>query len=764
MNDQESSLLSELEEAVTREAGERLLWQTADELTDDIAVALLDRAESLRSANDLAGFEEYKAWADLARSLVTLREIRSTDPGTPEQARQFLKSKRSRFDDAFIQLLSNLGFQCIGGMMQAEELRQAGDPEAADAARHAAGKARFEVMFLNLVADASESAAHRAQAQMAYGTFLLTLAQQKEADGEDAKEIREQARAELTACAGNPSAPASLRAQAEGNLAAVAGAANPDLVDQHQAAAQRFAEEAGDLGVLRKVRRDRAFWAKKRNDWRAAYDLYQQNLEDTERALWYERSGAGRFDLVSAARPDYEALVEVCLELAKEDPSYYERALEFVDQGKARAFLSSLAEIASSYSAIPPRLTERRQRILQRLKELGDLQKNFSTDVAELYQAEMEMMLQALGTTEAQIARCATRNAWNLKCMPLKFEAMQAIVPSGSAILSYFSLPDRMLIFVLTEHGLAAPPAEVPLSREELVRILVNLQVTIQTRRRNWVEAFEKQLGMRPEVFLPANKLEWLHRRLIEPVQEHLAGRNLLYIVPHGHLRSLPFHAFQKEDGNSLIDDAAVAYAPSLAVLRHCLSNSRADLKTCYAAGVPKEKGGPTTARDEAATVAGLFGATPGDATRDAVLQQAGRSDVVHLACHGDVDSAITSFQGLLLEDGTLYQQDIAGMDCRASLVVLSACETGRGDLSPGHEMAGLIGAFIRAGAPSVVASLWPVAVRSSGPLMKELYTALKEPGVSKAEALRRAQTAVKAQEGFSHPYFWAAFSLWGSL
>jgi CHAT domain-containing protein len=90
--------------------------------------------------------------------------------------------------------------------------------------------------------------------------------------------------------------------------------------------------------------------------------------------------------------------------------------------------------------------------------------------------------------------------------------------------------------------------------------------------------------------------------------------------------------------------------------------------------------------------------------------------------------------------------------------VVLSACETGLGKLSRGDELVGLQRAFLYAGTPAVVTTLWKVDDRASFVLMREFYTHLQARGP--AQALRQAQRAAMAQ--FPHPFAWAAFSLTG--
>lgn len=75
--------------------------------------------------------------------------------------------------------------------------------------------------------------------------------------------------------------------------------------------------------------------------------------------------------------------------------------------------------------------------------------------------------------------------------------------------------------------------------------------------------------------------------------------------------------------------------------------------------------------------------------------------------------------------------------------------------------MIGLTRAFLYAGAPSVIVSLWSVDVRSTQELMLEFYTLLKK-GVDKATALQEAQKKIMKKEGYSHPYYWAPFVLVG--
>ena len=184
-------------------------------------------------------------------------------------------------------------------------------------------------------------------------------------------------------------------------------------------------------------------------------------------------------------------------------------------------------------------------------------------------------------------------------------------------------------------------------------------------------------------------------------------------------------------------------------------------------------------AETEADSVAGMMGVAPltqERATLAAVRARADSATVVHLATHGFAygteDKVGDSFVALapegsddgLLTVGEMLTKKVLRFS-RAELVVLSACQTGLGQLTASEGTLGLQRAFLAAGASTVLVSLWSVSDEATSLLLRNFYRHwLTDPDApTKAESLRRAQEAVRADPRFSHPRFWAAFQLVGA-
>ena len=149
-----------------------------------------------------------------------------------------------------------------------------------------------------------------------------------------------------------------------------------------------------------------------------------------------------------------------------------------------------------------------------------------------------------------------------------------------------------------------------------------------------------------------------------------------------------------------------------------------------------------------------------------------GDYSILHFATHLRVDRDDPGLTSLLLSRldatgkelrGSVAAYDIVGMRLQPQLVVLSACDSSVGRNFRGEGMLGLGRAFLLAGAQDVIATQWPVADRATSELMQRFYAGMLQQGKSPSAALRAAQMAMKRDQRWQHPYYWAGFVAYGS-
>ena len=267
-----------------------------------------------------------------------------------------------------------------------------------------------------------------------------------------------------------------------------------------------------------------------------------------------------------------------------------------------------------------------------------------------------------------------------------------------------------------------------------------------------------------------------LHQLLIEPIEDLLPSdpNARVVFVPQEQLFLVPFPALQAKDGSDLIEHHTILTAPAIQVLG---LTSVKDNESAQTASPPLVVGNPSPmpeslpplphAGTEADGVAELLSTSPliGDAaTETAIKQQLSTASLIHLATHGFFNEA-NPLQGSLAfaptdsQDGLLTAEEILDQSLQADLVVLSACDTGRGQIT-GDGVIGLSRSFLAAGADNVMVSLWQVPDDATAQLMIEFYRQRQQ--LDNAQALRQAMLATREQ--YKDPVAWAAFTLIGAI
>jgi len=385
----------------------------------------------------------------------------------------------------------------------------------------------------------------------------------------------------------------------------------------------------------------------------------------------------------------------------------------------------------------------------------------------------------------------------NLQSSNVSITQIQQVAKVQNATLVQYSIADENLYIYIVQHNGDIQFRKVNISAlgkslNEFVNISRDgLGVRGRSNDADVLVALspEKQQKLQEQ---RDRSLRQLHQLLIEPIADLLPKdpNQRVIFMPQGELFLVPFPALLNAQNQPLITQHTILTAPSIQTL---------DLTHKTAQSLPKRDrpalvvGNPTMptistvigdpptklaalpgSETEAIAIAkqlntqAIIGANARKNTIVKLMQTAG---VIHLATHGLLDSFKGDTPGAIAlapndpngkgdrNDGLLTSGEIFDLKLNADLVVLSACDTGRGDIT-GDGVIGLSRSLFVAGVPSVIVSLWKVPDDSTALLMTEFYKNWKDLKLDKAQALRQAMlTTMKTHP---NPRDWAAFTLIG--
>ena len=504
----------------------------------------------------------------------------------------------------------------------------------------------------------------------------------------------------------------------------------------------------------------------------------------------------------------YKKLVSVLLQSGNQrNTQATAEAFHYSERGRARAFLDLLAEtkVDLAREGAAPDLLKQQQKLQQQISQLTDqLIKERSRDSNTQDKAKIAKLETDLGHADAELAdwlrelrRRNPRYAALKYPEPITLSETQRMLDDDTVLLSYSLGESESFLFAVsrTDFQVKRLPAEKTLEAN------VQKLLAAITDKNNPAPAEYRRHA--------AN----LSQQLLQPVSRMLAGKKRLIIVADGALHRLPYEVLFQPDVPQrgdlrqwpfLIRNFAISYTPSASVLAQLQNESHATApKSFIAFGDPKYElsaDGVLASTLRATSASGRLNFQPlryshtevdgiarlfAENDRELFFQDAASEEnvkvpdrlssyrLVHFSTHGYVNEARPRFSGLVLslpssqsvsrnsqsEDGLLAAYEIFNLKLKADLVVLSACETGLGKEVKGEGLMSLTRAFMYAGAPSVVVSLWNVNDESAADLMIRFYRHL-QAGKTKSEALRQAQLETIRDNGF--PFFWAPFVLIG--
>lgn len=444
----------------------------------------------------------------------------------------------------------------------------------------------------------------------------------------------------------------------------------------------------------------------------------------------------------------YQAAARLALRLGRTDEAFV-----FAESSRARAFLDLLGNQATLSKGTTKSFVDEEIRLRARLEEARAVAREHDDDddrtrsQAGLAAAERDY--------RAFLDRVRKENVEQASLMsvePVTLAEIQALLPEGTTLLEYLVGDQDVIVWIVDRSR--AQALRVPADRAALVAD---------------VRAFRGAIADQADLAQVQDRAVALYRTLIETARPHVRGDRLL-IVPHDVLHYLPFAALRSPEGRWLVEEFALATLPSASVLKFLAGKGKDASVKSLAIGNPDVGAGLNLrwAEREAKLVGQRLGDTTvlvrGQATEARAKELVGGVGLVHFATHGELNEADPLGSALLLspgapDDGRLEVRELFTLELHARLVVLSACETGLGKLSRGDELVGLQRAFLYAGTPAVVTTLWKVDDRASFDLVRAFYDRFAADGA--VQALRQAQ--IKTMGAYPHPFAWAAFGLTGA-
>lgn len=468
----------------------------------------------------------------------------------------------------------------------------------------------------------------------------------------------------------------------------------------------------------------------------------------------------------------YEDIVSLWLTRGEE-----KRAFEYVERAKSRALVELLAhsldiqvkvrrESDRDLVAHIERLRQECQWYYNRLNPFGE----WETAESGPTQEEQDRLRDELQNREKQLAdmlvQLQVRNAeytQDTDLWQVQVESPQPYLDEGTLLVEYFIARGEVLAFSVTREEMQVHRRLAAMS--QLTRVLSLLHLNLHRLSPTLLARGDP---LENELANLQGLLSHLYTRLIHPLADRLVSFKRLIIVPHGPLHYLPFHTLF--DGNQyLLERHEISFLPNSSLLR-LGRNGRTNghgSPTALAVGCSLNGALPHTVAEARQVATQLQGVSllEEEATRANLEAQVGMAQIIHLATHGEFRPDAPLFSTLYLADGPLTATDVFNLELDASLVTLSACQSGASAVGGGDELVGFSRAFLYAGAASLLLGQWRVEDQATARLMGRFYQALLD-GLRKPTALRQAQLALlhgEEEARYRHPYFWAPFFLVGN-
>lgn len=485
----------------------------------------------------------------------------------------------------------------------------------------------------------------------------------------------------------------------------------------------------------------------------------------------------------------YEGAIKTALKLHQltGEPSYIDRAFNYAEQSKAAILQESIDEkVAKGYGEIPDSLlsVERSLRIdiAYFNKAIAEEKRKPAADIKQDRMAEWEEKLFETNTAYYQLIDLFEGEFPRYHA--LKYQSQYATIKDiqtealdkGSVLLNFFGGESELYVFVLTKTE----------KRYYVIEEASELENEVQA----FLELIKQPSSQTTQIGTILGQSHSIYKKLLaDPLATISGKKSSLIIIPDNWISYLPMETLVASyDPNELdqydapsihylFEDYTISYDYSGSLLLKNLSAKRKQA-SYQLFGIAPSFRSPIADVERSCSSDELYSLHcsqtevqqlndyysginfVGDsATTGRFIQSAADYQIIHLATHACIDSENPMLNKIFFADDYLTNYDLYGLQLNAELAVLSACNTGSGQLIKGEGVMSLSKGFIHAGVPSTVTSLWSVDDCATSNIMTKFYKNLKD-GLRKDEALQRARMEYleAADKAYQHPYYWGAF------
>lgn len=538
-----------------------------------------------------------------------------------------------------------------------------------------------------------------------------------------------------------------------------------------------------------------------------ALETYELVMKMVSEVRSKYRSSESQSIISAFNKGSIEEALAVNYQLYQKDqiPAHLDYALHFLEQNKAARLQSSLQELeARSSLGLPDSLQVKEITISNELADIRTMlyrEENQGIGRPEVIASFKQDLFQL----EEQQRSLIQQLEWEYpEYHQMKYEQKNAQISDiqqklkkGEVVIEYFWGKEHIYILGISQE-------KTFMTRISQSQEIKNTFAIFHHLLKDGELALKK--GFDPVYYKDFTSQAYqLYTWLMEPTMDSFADTKKLILIPDGLLNYLPFEVLLSEAPIEspnvnyaglpyLVKDFAINYQYSAAIfIQRDLINEKEEEHIILSVA-PEYKNGKTYSIDiekllssndtregvnplvynqeEVSFISKIWDGLAllgKEATETAFKSLSPKAKILHLAMHAFSDDNDPMHSGLIFNsadtddtnDGILHAHEIYNMDLSAELVILSACNTGAGQLSEGEGVMSLARSFAYAGCPSTAMSLWRANDETISQIMQSFHKYLNE-GMQKSTAMRQAKLDFLESSDRTHPYFWAAFMTTG--